>query len=77
MTFHANRDNLHEMSMPFFLKTPQKYLKILSAEIFTQHVRHKVNSIPMQYMSLYQHVFIYGILDLLNYISNHYSNLAA
>ena len=34
------RDNLHEMSNPIFWEKFDKFIKLLSAENFTQHAKH-------------------------------------
>ena len=38
-------DNLHEMSKPTFWEKEEKYFKMLSAEIFTQHAKHQLDTL--------------------------------
>ena len=37
MQIVSNGDNLHEMSNPVFWEKQEKYFKLSSAEIYTQH----------------------------------------
>ena len=44
MQIVSERDNLHEMPKPTFWKKKwEKYFKLSSAEIFTQHAKHLIS----------------------------------